>query len=558
MTTILIKKKDTSGAPAPGDLTNAAGGAEIAINTADKRLYTKNSGGTVVELGTNPATFQVNSAYTFPTSDGTANQVLRTNGSGTLSFATINNGTVTSVDVSGGTTGLTTSGGPITTSGTITIAGTLAVTNGGTGITTVAQGDILYGSASNTIVVLPKNTSATRYLANTGTSNNPAWSQIDLTNGVTGDLPFSNLAQGSALSVLGVTGNATADVASIAAATDNQVLRRSGTSVAFGAVNLASTDAVTGDLPFSNLAQGSALSVLGVTGNATADNGSIAAGTDHQVLRRSGTSLAFGAVNLAQSAAITGTLPVGNGGTGQTSYVNGELLIGNSTGNTLSKGTLTAGSGITITNGAGTITIAATAGGGGTVTSVAFSGGTTGLTVSGSPITTSGTITLSGTLAVANGGTGVTSSTGTGSVVLSTSPTLTTPVLGTPTSGTLSNCTVDGTVPVGYLTIPQNSQSAAYTLVAGDSGKHILHPSADTTARTFTIPANSSVPFAIGTAITFVNQNGAGVVTIAITSDTMRLAGAGTTGSRTLAANGVATAIKITATEWIISGVGLT
>ena len=113
-------------------------------------------------------------------------------------------------------------------------------------------------------------------------------------------------------------------------------------------------------------------------------------------------------------------------------------------------------------------------------------------------------------------------------------------------------------VTLGYLNIPQVSQSAAYTLVATDAGKHILHPSADTTARTFTIPANSSVAYPVGTAITFVNQNGAGVVTIAITTDTMRLAGAGTTGSRTLAANGVATAIKLTSTEWIISGTGLT
>jgi hypothetical protein len=104
----------------------------------------------------------------------------------------------------------------------------------------------------------------------------------------------------------------------------------------------------------------------------------------------------------------------------------------------------------------------------------------------------------------------------------------------------------------------QNSQSAAYTLVLADTGKHIFHPSADTTARTWTIPANASVAFPIGTAVTFVNQNAAGVITIAITSDTMRLAGAGTTGSRTLAANGVATAIKITSTEWIISGTGLT
>jgi hypothetical protein len=111
---------------------------------------------------------------------------------------------------------------------------------------------------------------------------------------------------------------------------------------------------------------------------------------------------------------------------------------------------------------------------------------------------------------------------------------------------------------IGTRGVPQNSQSAAYTLVIEDAGKHILHPSADTTARTFTIPANSSVAFPVGTAVTFINQNGAGVVTIAITSDTMRLAGAGTTGSRTLAANGVATALKLTATEWLISGTGLT
>lgn len=106
--------------------------------------------------------------------------------------------------------------------------------------------------------------------------------------------------------------------------------------------------------------------------------------------------------------------------------------------------------------------------------------------------------------------------------------------------------------------VPQNSQSAAYTLVLSDAGKHILHPSADTTARIFTIPANASVAYPIGTVVTFVNQDSAGVITIAITTDTMRLAGAGTTGSRTLAANGIATAIKVTSTEWLISGTGLT
>jgi hypothetical protein len=129
--------------------------------------------------------------------------------------------------------------------------------------------------------------------------------------------------------------------------------------------------------------------------------------------------------------------------------------------------------------------------------------------------------------------------------------------LGTPSSGTLSNCTVDGTNSVGYLNIPQNSQSAAYTCVLADAGKHIFHPSTDANARTFTIPANSSVAYPIGTAITFVNMTSQ-VVTIAITTDTMYLSSAGTTGSRSLAQYGSATALKITSTSWIISGSGLT
>jgi hypothetical protein len=117
--------------------------------------------------------------------------------------------------------------------------------------------------------------------------------------------------------------------------------------------------------------------------------------------------------------------------------------------------------------------------------------------------------------------------------------------------------TVDGTNGVGYINIPQNSQSAAYTLVAADAGKHIFHPSTDANARTFTIPANGSVAYPIGTAISFVNMTSQ-VVSIAITTDTMYLAGAGTTGTRSLAQYGTATALKMTSTTWIISGAGLT
>ena len=103
--------------------------------------------------------------------------------------------------------------------------------------------------------------------------------------------------------------------------------------------------------------------------------------------------------------------------------------------------------------------------------------------------------------------------------------------------------------------IPQNSQSAAYTTVLADANKHLLHPTADNNARTFTIDSNANVAYVVGTTLTFVNQ--INTLTIAITSDTLTLAGIGTTGSRTLNSSGMATAIKIEATKWVISGSGL-
>jgi hypothetical protein len=107
----------------------------------------------------------------------------------------------------------------------------------------------------------------------------------------------------------------------------------------------------------------------------------------------------------------------------------------------------------------------------------------------------------------------------------------------------------------GYMGVPQSSAATtgAYTIVAADAGEHIY----STATRTVTIPANSSVAFPVGTAITFIAATGT-TVTIAITTDTLLLAGAGTTGSRTLAPFGMATALKITSTSWIISGNGLT
>jgi hypothetical protein len=75
--------------------------------------------------------------------------------------------------------------------------GTLATTRGGTGLATYAQGDLIYASAADTLAKLAKNTTATRYLSNTGASNAPAWAQVNLADGVTGNLPVANLNGGS-------------------------------------------------------------------------------------------------------------------------------------------------------------------------------------------------------------------------------------------------------------------------------------------------------------------------------------------------------------------------
>jgi hypothetical protein len=134
--------------------------------------------------------------------------------------------------------------------------------------------------------------------------------------------------------------------------------------------------------------------------------------------------------------------------------------------------------------------------------------------------------------------------TGTGSVVMGTLPTI------TPANAVAATSASQA----GYIGMPLQSKSGAYGVAAADAGKVIYYT---TTGQTVTIPANTNVSFEVGTTLTFITAPSVSL-SIAITTDTMYLAGAGTTGTRTLAANGMATAVKTTGTTWIISGNGLT
>jgi hypothetical protein len=110
--------------------------------------------------------------------------------------------------------------------------------------------------------------------------------------------------------------------------------------------------------------------------------------------------------------------------------------------------------------------------------------------------------------------------------------------------------TASTTRSVGYLGMPQNAKSSSANTVIGDQGKHIY-----ITGPT-TITIDGSLAYPIGTTITFINSTS--TATIAITTDTMVLGGVGTTGSRSLAPYGMATAVKVAATTWYINGTGLT
>jgi hypothetical protein len=354
-----------------GTITPAYGGTGLtSFSAANNALYS--TGATTLTAGTLPiaagGTGQTtaNAALNalLPSQATNSGKYLTTDGTNS-SWAT-----VTQTTFSAGTTGFTPS---TPTSGAVTLAGTLITSNGGTGQSTYTAGDLLYYASGTALTKLGIGTNG-QILTSTGSA--PQWTTLSgvavtsINFGTTGLTPAT--ATSGAVSVAGTLNAANGGTGQ--------------SSYTVGDILYASTTTALSKL--ADVATGNALISGGV-----------------------GVAPSWGKIGLTTH--VSGTLGVGNGGTGQTTYTDGQLLIGNTTGNTLTKATLTQGSGITITNGSGAITIAnaspMTYPGAGIPNSTGSAWGTsystsgTGTTVAltGNPtfasLTNSGNITFTGT-----------------------------------------------------------------------------------------------------------------------------------------------------------------
>jgi hypothetical protein len=174
--------------------------------------------------------------------------------------------------------------------------------------------------------------------------------------------------------------------------------------------------------------------------------------------------------------------------------------------------------------------------------------GTTTLT----DLNATGTVGFTNALGVTSGGTGAATLTANNVLIGNGTSAVTSVAPGTSGNLLTSNGTTwaSTAAPASGVNFPQSIQSANYTLVIGDAGKQIFHPVADTTVRTYTIPANASVAFTIGTVVLFTVENGGTAVNVAITSDTL-VNGNGFTGTQNVQPNNTLMCIKVTATKWM-------
>ena len=495
------------------------------LTSADWTTFNNKGSGTVTSVtGTSPVVSSggTTPAISMPAATTSVNGYLTS-----TDWTTFNNkgsGSVTSVSGSGGTTGLTLTGGPITTTGTLTLGGTLAAANGGTGITSLGTGVATFlgtpSSANLAAAVTDETGSGALVFGTTPT----------FTTNITAPLVIGGTAVSSSLTLQSTSGVGSSDFMAFQTGSQSERMRITtagnvgiGTTSPLVKLSISNNVAAPPAISFA----GTALQLSGVDGTNNRLWMEAFAASDNITFRRangtaaSPTAILNGDIFGFLSSSGYGATGYATGASAQIRFLATENFTDSARGGSIDF--------FTVPNGGTTLTQRMIIDQSGNV-GIGNSSPSTTLDVTGT-LRVSGAVTFTTALTTANGGIGT-------------------------STGSLANCTVDGTNAVGYLTIPQNAQTGSYTLVLADSGKSIYHAAA-AAAATYTIPANGSVAYALGTTVTFINMS-ANNVTIAITTDTLYFAGAGTTGSRTLAQYGVATATKMTSTTWIISGLGLT
>jgi hypothetical protein len=428
------------------------------------------------------------------------------------------------------------------------LSGNASTASIATNVSGGAAGSLPYQTALSTTTMLALGT--TNYILTAGASapqwTNPATITVsastNISGGTTGQVPYQSSANTTAF----VTNGTGVLQASSSGATPAWTTTPTLTGTNFSGIPNGALSNSSITIGSSNVSLGGSISIItGLT--------SISATTFTGTLSGNATS-ATTATNIA--GGTTGQVPYQSGAGATTYVVNGAgVLQATSSGATpawTTAPTLTGTNFTSIPNGAlsnSSITVSPGTGmsGGGTVSL----GGTV-------------TLTNAGVTSLAGTANEIAVSTSTGSVTLSLPQNV---IIPAPSSGVgLTVHGVSGThstkiedsatnsYNAGFLEVPQNAQSTSYATVLSDSGKHLYYSSS--TGFTATITANATVAYPIGTTISFINT-GTAALTIAC-GDTMNLAGAGTTGSRTLAQWGIATAIKVGTTQWIISGTNLT